>query len=190
MTTSILPYLRPISFCHFCGSPLGRKTVEGRSRLFCRACDIPIYQNPVPATCLVVLDSRENLLLVKRSVAPKLGHWCLPGGFVELGELPDASALRELKEETGLSGTVEALLGVSTNPSVQYDTILMIGYLVRRFSGRPTAGDDASDVRWFSLGMLPEIAFDSHRMFVRQALGKHALRQARVDGKKAGRQDG
>lgn len=124
----------------------------------------------MPATCTVVVNDEEELLLVKRSVEPKIGHWCLPGGFVELGEYPDKSALRELKEETGLTGTVETLLGVSTNPSMQYDTILMVGYLVRRFSGTPVAGDDAADVRWFGFDRLPDIAFDSHQRFVRQYL--------------------
>ncbi len=124
----------------------------------------------MPATCIVVVNDDEKLLLVKRSVEPKVGHWCLPGGFVELGEYPDESALRELKEETGLSGRVEKLLGVSTNPSIQYDTILMIAYLVRCFSGTPVAGDDASDVRWFGMDKLPEIAFDSHQRFIRKYL--------------------
>jgi 8-oxo-dGTP diphosphatase len=89
---------------------------------------------------------------------------------MELGESPDDGALRELNEETGLSGKIERLLGVSTNPSMQYDTILMLGYLVRRFSGTPVAGDDAADVRWFGMDRLPEIAFDSHRRFVGQYL--------------------
>ncbi|MFO7965630.1 MAG: NUDIX hydrolase [Desulfobacterales bacterium] len=168
MTTSLSIYLRPISYCHFCGKRLIRKTVDGYERLFCTACGIPIYQNPVPATCVVVVEEENNLLLVKRSVEPRIGEWCLPGGFVELGEFPDKSALRELKEETGLSGSAIKLLGVSTNPSIQYHSILMIGYLIRRFSGTPVAGDDAAEVGWFPLNDLPEIAFDSHRRFVRQ----------------------
>ena len=167
MTTDFELLIRPISYCHFCGGDLTQKFVEGRRRFFCRACNIPIYQNPVPATCLVVIDDADRLLLVKRSVEPKIGHWCLPGGFIELNEHPHESALRELKEETGLSGVVHDLLGVSTNPSVQYDTILMVGYLVKRFSGTPVAGDDAADVKWFEKDNCPEIAFDSHQKFVR-----------------------
>lgn len=168
MMTNILPYIRNISFCHFCGDRLIKKMAEGRRRLFCKSCDTPIYQNPVPATCLVVIDKYERVLLVKRSVEPKIGHWCLPGGFIELNEFPDESALRELTEETGLTGRIKLLLGVSTNPSAQYETVLMVGYLVKQFSGTLVPGDDASDAEWFSFDELPEIAFDSHRRFVRQ----------------------
>ena len=170
MTTDIWPFLRPISYCHFCGSRLSKKHIEGYSRLFCLTCDTPIYKNPVPATCIVVIDPEERVLLVKRSVEPKLGHWCLPGGFIELGEFPDESALRELREETGLSGTIEMLLGVSTNPSIQYDTILMVGYLVKTFSGTVLPGDDASEAGWFGLNRMPDIAFDSHEKFIEKYL--------------------
>ena len=85
---------------------------------------------------------------------------------MELDETPEQGALRELKEETGLSGKIHLLLGVRTNPSPMYGTVCMIGYLIRQYSGKPVAGDDASHVRWFHIDNLPEIAFESHRHFI------------------------
>ena len=166
--TEIFGAIRTITYCHFCGSTLVTKFVEGNDRLYCESCRIPIYQNPVPANCVVVINPDEELLLVKRSVEPKLGHWCLPGGFMELYERPDESALRELQEETGLEGKNINLLGVTSSPSSYYDTILMMGFLVKKFTGMLIPGDDASDARWFALDNLPEIAFDSHIRFVNQ----------------------
>ena len=160
--------MRKKAFCHFCGTRLTKKFVEGDLRLFCEHCNEPLYENPVPATCLVVVDAGDRVLLVKRSVAPKKGHWCLPGGYIELGEKPDRSALRELEEETGLSGRIEMLLGVTSSPSAEYDTVLMAGYLVKRYTGVLKAGDDASDASYFRKDELPEIAFESHRKFVRK----------------------
>ncbi|MFO7839155.1 MAG: NUDIX domain-containing protein [Desulfosalsimonadaceae bacterium] len=160
--------MREKRFCHFCGQRLCRKQIEGRSRLFCVKCNIPIYENPVPASCMVTVDAGERLLLVKRSVDPKKGWWCLPGGFMELQETPEDAALRELREETGLKGEIERLLGVAANNSSQYDTVLMVGFLVRSFSGTLIAGDDADDAKWFDGSDLPEIAFDTHRRFIRQ----------------------
>jgi ADP-ribose pyrophosphatase YjhB (NUDIX family) len=113
-----------------------------------------------------VADEEKRILLVKRSVEPKKGYWCLPGGFMELDETPEQCALRELKEETGLSGKIKLLLGVRANPSPMYHTVHMTGYLVNEFSGTPVAGDDADQVKWFSINDLPEIAFDSHRHFI------------------------
>jgi len=114
-----------------------------------------------------VVDNRNRVLLVKRSVEPKKGFWCLPGGFMELGETPEKSALRELKEETGLSGQINMLLGVSSNPSAQYHTVLMIGFLVKSYTGNLVAGDDAEDAASFYYDELPEIAFESHAKFIR-----------------------
>ena len=153
-------------YCHFCGGDLEVRFVEGRDRKYCVRCAGPIYENPVPATCTIVADENRRILLVKRSVEPKKGYWCLPGGFMELNETPELCALRELKEETGLSGTIKLLLGVRANPSPMYQTVHMTGYLVKEFNGQPIAGDDADEVRWFHVDSLPEIAFNSHRHFI------------------------
>jgi 8-oxo-dGTP diphosphatase len=159
--------MRKKTFCPYCGTRLTEKICEGSPRLFCEQCDEPIYENPIPASCLVVVDNRNRVLLVKRSVEPKKGFWCLPGGFMELGESPEKAALRELEEETGLSGRIEMLLGVSSNPSAQYHTVLMVGYLIRQYTGTLTAGDDADDAVYFHYDELPEIAFESHARFIR-----------------------
>lgn len=156
--------------CHFCGELLTLRFIEGRQRLFCTACSRPIYENPTPATCMVVVSEDDQVLLVKRNIDPKKGHWCLPGGFIELGEAPEVGALRELTEETGLIGTIKSLLGVCTTPSSHYHSVLMVGYLITEYHGRLIAGDDASQVRWFSFHDMPPIAFDSHRHFLDQYL--------------------
>ncbi len=63
---------------------------------------------------------------------------------MELGETPEEAALRELKEETNLIGHIRMLLGVTSNHSDKYNTVLMVGYLVESYIGTPKAGDDAS----------------------------------------------
>lgn len=154
-------------YCHFCGGRLSEKFYEGRLRRFCHRCAAPIYENPVPATCLVTIDDQERLLLVKRSVDPKKGWWCLPGGFMELQETPEECGLRELAEETGLTGKIDMLLGVTSNHSTSYDTVMMTGFLIRSYKGDLYAGDDADEARWFNYDDLPEIAFDSHKKFIK-----------------------
>ena len=155
-------------YCHFCGHTLLTKFFEGRPRLFCNACGVPIYENPVPATCVILTNSSDQVLLVQRSVAPQVGLWCLPGGFIELGEAPAASALRELAEETGITGRIHALFDAVTTPSEFYDTVLILCYTAMRVSGELTAGDDASDAAFFSFDHLPEIAFKSHDNLLNQ----------------------
>lgn len=153
-------------FCPYCGLQLIEKFHENRNRLFCSHCNDPVYENPIPAACLVVTDDKGWILLVQRSVEPQKGLWCLPGGFIELGESPESAALRELYEETGLTGQIHKLLGVTTNPSRLYDSVLLVGYWVTAYSGNLIAGDDASDVAYFPPANLPEIAFESHLKFI------------------------
>ncbi len=166
--------MRKKVFCHFCGGKLKEKFCEGAVRPFCDHCNEPIYENPVPATAVVVAGPDNKIVLVKRSVEPKIGYWCLPGGFMELGETPEQGALRELEEETGLKGKISLLLGVTSSPSPRYTTVLMLGFLVNKYSGKPIAGDDASDVAYFHPDDLPEIAFESHRNFIRIYYAAHA----------------
>lgn len=133
-------------------------------------CEKPVYENPVPASALVVVDKNSNLLLTKRSVDPKKGLWCLPGGFMELSETPEESALRELKEETGITGAIHSLLGVRANNSDRYGTVLIVGYLITDYQGELIAGDDAEEAAFFRPDNLPEIAFESHQFFIQAAL--------------------
>ena len=159
--------LKTKRFCHFCAHVLEERHIEGRMRLYCTRCQEPIYENPVPAACVVLIDDQQRLLLVKRKVAPKEGRWCLPGGFIECGETTEQAAIRELREETGLSGRINTLIGVTTSPGTLYKSILLVGYLITCFSGSVTAGDDASAVAFFNRDQMPEIAFESHTSFIR-----------------------
>ncbi len=123
----------------------------------------------MPATAVVVLNERHELLLVRRAVEPALGKWCLPGGFQETGETPEQCALRELREETGLSGRVEEWLGMEMSLNPLAGEVLVVGYRVRAGGETPQAGDDALAAAYFPLGGLPELAFRSHARIIERA---------------------
>jgi NADH pyrophosphatase NudC (nudix superfamily) len=96
-------------FCPWCGGRLGKIAHDHRMRLFCAACNTPLYENPLPATAAVVLSADDHLLLVKRGMEPEkgdrrwpFGQWCLPGGFVESDETPAQGVIRELQPEVAL----------------------------------------------------------------------------------------
>ncbi len=156
----------PKHFCPLCGGRLERISRDGRMRLYCSQCDRILYENPLPATAAAVLDNENSLLLVKRAMEPARGEWCLPGGFVELDEAPQQGVLRELREETGLEGTVDRLIGVVPEENPLYGPLIIIGYQVSPHGGRLKAGDDAAEVSYFPLRGLPRLAFDSHQAII------------------------
>ena len=52
----------------------------------------------------------DTVLLVQRGRAPFRGLWSLPGGSIEPGESAREAALRELKEETGITAEIEGVV--------------------------------------------------------------------------------
>jgi 8-oxo-dGTP diphosphatase len=114
---------------------------------------------PVAAVALVDVDSR---VLVQRRPAHKswAGWWEFPGGKVHEGETPEATVVRELKEELGLDIT-ESCLAPFTFTSYAYDDfhLLMVLYLCRVWDGKPTPHEEQT-LKWIKpmeLGRLPQL---------------------------------
>ena len=94
----------------------------------------------------------DSILLIQRKYPPMQGCWGLPGGFVERNEDPLIAVLRELEEETGLIGENPELLMVMGNPKRDpRKHIVSIVYEVEVQDGKPQAGDDAADARFWPL---------------------------------------
>lgn len=143
------------------------------------------YKYPRPAlTADCIVFARKELdfrvLLVQRANEPYKGKWAFPGGFMNMDETTEEAARRELKEETGL--IVDGISQIGTFDRVDRDPrgrVITVAYFVvidgiREVKG----GDDAAVARWFSIGNLPELAFDH------QEIMEVALRKLRDYGKK------
>ncbi len=89
-------------FCTYCGNAL-----KGD---FPRVCSNGHYTYASPVTVGIALQPvrdqhRTGILVVQRNINPFKGHYALPGGFVDQGELSQPAAIRELFEETGIRQT-------------------------------------------------------------------------------------
>lgn len=121
------------------------------------------------------LDEGElKVLLVRRGLEPFAGRWALPGGFVQVGESPDAAVRRELGEETGLRKVFLEQLATFGEPArdPREHTVTVAYYaLVNLADHSPAAASDASDAKWFSAGRPPALAFD-HGKILSAALAR------------------
>ncbi len=158
-------------YCPLCGARLERIDEDGHARMRCPACGFVHYRNPAPAAGVILLEN-GRVLLVKRRFDPYRGKWSIPSGFIEYDEDVHDTAVREIREETGLAVELDGLHAVEScfdDPRGMTLLVLFRGHVV---GGRLTAGDDAAEVGFFSLGALPEIAFEAHR----KVLGELAAR--------------
>jgi len=74
----------------------------------------PKPNSVVPSASAIVTDEHGRILLVKRRDNTL---WALPGGGHDIGESIEQTAVREVKEETGLDVEVTRLVGIYTNPA-------------------------------------------------------------------------
>ncbi len=154
-----------LRYCPRCASALADGDVREHRRLHCPRCGYIVYLTPAPVTCVLV-GRREDgaVLLVRRKYPPQAGLWCIPAGFIESGESPAESAVREVMEETGL---VVAITGVFDTWATGEDPRTPVVCIA--FTGEPTggslaAGDDAEAAAFFTERDLPaDIAFTTHR---------------------------
>jgi len=159
-----------IQYCPYCGHKLIRKQLEGRNRLFCPNCKKIYYENPTPVVAVVARDKTGKVLLIKRKIEPCKGEWALPSGFMEIEETPVQAALRELKEETSVTGKAKKLIGVYSNKSDIHGYLVTIIYEVEIVNGAPCAGDDAEEAKLYDVEELPCIAFESQQKALSKVL--------------------
>lgn len=115
------------------------------------------YRNPTP-TVDIIIDIDGRIVLIRRKNPPY--GWALPGGFVDYGEPFETAALREAKEETGLTVSDLAQFHTYSNPDRDVRMHTASTVFTGRATGVPQAGDDAGEAGLFGQDDLPELAFD------------------------------
>ncbi len=150
-------------FCPRCKTELQTSKLDHVIRPNCPNCKFVYYQNPTPAAGAVILEAGK-ILLVKRSIDPGKGDWCIPAGFCEWTEHPQQTAIREIKEETGLEIKITGLFDIFMGMDDPRTHAVLVLYLANIVGGELCAGDDADDAQYFAFESTPSnIAFQAHR---------------------------
>ncbi len=116
----------------------------------------------------VAIIQEEKVLLTKRV---DFEVWCLPGGEVEAGESLAQAAVREAREEVGLTVQLERLVGIHSRPQW-----LSVGGHIVVFAARIIGGEltiqpsEVLEARFFSRAELPKEMLLGHGQQIEDAL--------------------
>lgn len=101
---------------------------------------------------LVVLNEHGQILLLKHVFHP-YAPWGLPGGWLNRGEAPQDCALRELREETGLTAVLDRVLVLQRNSEMSQ---LGAIYLAFAQTQPLQLSSEIIEARWFDPDTLPQ----------------------------------
>lgn len=151
-------------FCQRCGGPTEDQEHDGRLRPVCASCGAVTWLDPKLAVTVIV-EREGRILLGKRAEwARSPGKWSFPAGFVERGEVVEAAAIREVREEVGLTIELGPILGVLSETD---EAVVLLVYPATSIIGEPVASDDITEIGWFAHDGLPELAFDHDPRIIR-----------------------
>jgi len=101
----------------------------------------------------IVVWRDDEILLVRRAKAPRLGEWSIPGGAQSLGETVFEAAIREVLEETGVTirpagiiTVVDSVIRDSEQRAQFHYTLVEVS--AEWIAGEPAAASDVDGVRW------------------------------------------
>ena len=147
------------AYCPRCGSALAASPPTT-----CVACGYQLFVNPRPtATVVIVRDG--HFLALRRVREPSAGKWDLPGGFCDGYEHPADAAVREAREELGVTVTLRSFVGMYLGTySFQGEELPVLDcfWLADVVAGEIVPDpDEASELAWLPVAAPPAMAFST-----------------------------
>jgi ADP-ribose pyrophosphatase YjhB (NUDIX family) len=143
---------------------------DNRERLSCPDCGFIAYENPKIVTGAVVVHAGK-VLLCRRAIAPRVGFWTLPAGYMELGETVADAAIREALEEAEARIVLDGVLAIYSLSRIGQVQIIFRAGFADTQGGVPhiAAGPESAEVALFAWDEIPwdELAFPSVRWALR-----------------------
>ena len=136
------------------------------------------YPISVDSVVFGYTEGELKVALIKRKKNPFIGMWAIPGGFMEGSETVEETALRELKEETGIENVYLEQFHVFNQPGrdPRGPTITIALFaLIDSEKCHLIASEDAAKAKWWPAYKMPPLAFDHDQIY---AKALEALRNA------------
>lgn len=165
-------------YCAWCGGTLERKLAQGEYRLCCQGCGRISYENPITGVAGIILSPAGEILLGRRAGGETMeGKWCIPCGHVEYNEDIRQALVREMWEETGFWVNPVSVYTAYSNFHEPQAHSTGIWFLTEICGGCCRSGDDISEVRFFTGGCLPELAFVTDRLVIERLRQENLLKE-------------
>ena len=132
---------------------------DDRERMVCVDCGFIHYDNP-RVVAGAVCTWQDKILLCKRAIAPRIGFWTIPSGYLELKETVADGAVREVLEESGAHVNVTGLVGMYEIPRISQ---IYIVYRAEMIGPDLDPGPESQDAALFAWDDIPwdDLAFSS-----------------------------
>jgi mutator protein MutT len=162
--------MRPRDFFHHCPRCGVRQTAPPKGNVFtCAGCGFRLFFNPAVATAAIITDAAGRILCIRRARDPERGRLAFPGGFIDIGEVPEQALRREIREEVGLEvGGLEFLCSCTNDypyDGIRYPVVDLIFHTSSTGSDVRAAAEEVESIAWIGPEFIaPEdLAFPSLR---------------------------
>lgn len=127
----------------------------------------------VDTAIFTIKNGELCVLLIQMKKRPYTNLWALPGGRVENTETTEETALRILKEQTGLSNVyLEQLKTFDEIERDQLERVISVAFFALIGNAVPLKTTEKyADVRWWPVRKLPELAYD-HKQISKEAIAR------------------
>lgn len=147
----VLEWYASHRFCGACGSPTDHHASQ--RVLVCANCEQQFFPRINP--CAIMLVVRGEELLLARNARFKSGYYSCLAGFIEIGETPEQTVAREVKEEVGIE--VENIR-YARSQSWPFPSQLMLGFYADYKSGEIVPEPEEIEIAdWFRFDRLPPV---------------------------------
>ena len=119
----------------------------------------------------LVINSRNEILLIQRGTGRSKGKWSLPGGRRDRGECLRCTAMRETREETGIKTSATSLYYTGKRNGVEVWRGRDVGGTLRFQRG------ECLDAKWFKVDLLPHddnLAFGPDKIVIKKWASENA----------------
>ncbi len=147
--TQLLNWYNTHQYCGRCGA--ATVAHERERALTCGNCTLSFYPRINP--CVIVLVVKENKVLLARHFGKASAFYSCLAGFMEVGETPEDTVVREVREEVGIE--VENIRYIKSQ-SWPFPSQLMLGFFADYKSGEILVdGKEIAEANWFNVDALP-----------------------------------